>query len=223
MNKLLNIFRHILFLIVIILIIILNIKIGINFKILLLYISFIILLIINIRDIKYKRRTSNKFNILYCLAMLLTIFLVFRTLLDKTLIYNSLRHVKLLEEMNTINKIYSYEEFGINYFSQNIIYILIIYICLIFYKNIEVEKINYKYSNTSLACLLINFVLSLKTIDILTQTFDINHFPLLFFVVNIILLVVEITSLVKNNKKKKDYTIYLCFLFNLFNFIAIFT
>lgn len=224
MNKILNTLRHILYVITLILIIKFTLKFGLNLKILLLYISFIILLIINIRDIKYKRIVSNKFNILYCISMIITLFLLCRVLFDSSLIINNQKLINTLESTNTLNAVYSYNEYGINYFSQNIYYLLIIYICLILYRLIDKkDKINYKYSNTSIICLGLNIIFSLETINLLTQPFNINHFPLLFFTLNTILLVVEIVSLVKNNRIKKEWIIYLSFLFNLFAYISIFT
>lgn len=220
MNKILNFLRHILYLITIILTLIFNIKFGFNFKILLLYITFVILLIINIRDIKYKRKVTDRFNILYCSCMIITIFLLCRVFFDTSLMINSKNHMNILESVDT-NIIYTYKDFGLNYFSQNIYYLLIIYTCLILYRLID--KINYKYSDTSIICLIINIILILETINLLIEPFNINHFPLLFFTFNTFLLVVEIVSLVKNNRIKKEWIIYLSFLFNLFAYISIFT
>ena len=63
----------------------------------------------------------------------------------------------------------------------------------------------------------------MESINLLSEEFDINHFPLLFFAVNLILLVVEITSLIVYNKYKRNWPIYISFLLNLFAFIVIFT
>jgi len=224
MNKILNILRHILYIIVLTLLIIFNIKYGINLKIIFLYISLIILFIINIRDIKYKRKVSNKFNILFSLVMIIVIFLLSRVFFDKSLIINNNIIINKLEINNTINVIYSYKEYAINYLSQNIYFILIMNLCLILYRLIEKkDKINYKYSNTSIICLIINIILSLETIVLLEKKFNLNQFPLLFFALNTILLIVEISNLVHNNKIKKELLIYISFLFNLFAYISIFT
>jgi len=224
MNKILNILRHILYIIVLTLLIIFNIKYGINLKIIFLYISLIILFIINIRDIKYKRKVSNKFNILFSLVMIIVIFLLSRVFLEKSLIINNNIIINKLKINNTINVIYSYKEYAINYLSQNIYFILIMNLCLILYRLIEKkDKINYKYSNTSIICLIINIILSLETIVLLEKKFNLNQFPLLFFALNTILLIVEISNLVHNNKIKKELLIYISFLFNLFAYISIFT
>lgn len=220
MNKVLNNLRYILYLITIILLIIFNIKFGLSLEVLSLYISFVVLLIINIRDIKYKRSIGDRFNILYCISMLITIFLLYRVLFDTSLIINSKNHINILQSIN--NNII--KEFAINFLSQNIYYLLIIYICLIFYRFIDKkDKINYKYSSTSIICLIINIILLLETIKLLVEPFNINHFPLLLFAINTILLVVEIASLIINNKIKKEWIIYLSFIFNLFAYISIFT
>lgn len=225
LNRFLSVLKYILFFVTSILIIIFSIKNNINTKIILLYISFIILLIINIRDIKYKRQNSSKYNFLYCISMLVTIFLLLRSMLDKNLISNNKYYMDLLERMTTdSNLIFNYKEISLEYLSQNIYFLLIIYICLILYKLISNKyNKNYKYSTESIICLFINVVLSIQSINLLVEKFNIKQFPLLFFVVNIILLIVEISSLVKNNKRKKEWIIYLSFLFNLFAFIAIFT
>lgn len=223
MNKILNILRYILYTIVLMLLVIFNIKYGINLKILFLYISLIILFIINIRDIKYKIVVSNRFNILFSLVMIIIIFLLSRVFFDKSLIINNIELINKLETNNTINVIFSYKEYAINYFSQNIYSILIMNLCLILYRLIEQKKINYKYSNTSIVCLIINIILCLETIVLLTESFNLNQFPLLFFALNTILLIVEISNLVHNNKIKKEILIYISFLFNLFAYISIFT
>ena len=156
--------------------------------------------------------------------MIITIFLLCRVFFDTSLIINKQELINTLESTNILNIFYNYKEFGINYFSQNIYYLLIIYTCLILYRLIDKKnKINYKYSYSSIICLVLNIILSLETIKLLTEKFNINHFPLLFFTFNTILLVVEIVSLVKNNRIKKEWIIYLSFLFNLFAYISIFT
>lgn len=225
MYKVFNISKYILYLITLVLMLLLNINNGMETKMLLLYILFIILLIINIRDIKYKRKCSHRYNVLYCIVMTVTIFLLCRAMFDTSLISNNKIYMDLLQDINKkIGLSINYNYISLNYFFQNIYYLIMIYICLIFYKLIEIkEKINYKYSNLSIICLIVNFILSFKTISLFTQTFDINRFPLLFFATNTILLIVEISSLVKNNKIKKEWLIYLSFLFNIFAYISIFT
>jgi len=63
----------------------------------------------------------------------------------------------------------------------------------------------------------------MELINLLSLKFDINHFPLLFFAANLILLVVEISSLINGHSFKRKWMIYLSFLFNYFCLVAILT
>ena len=229
MNKILNYIRYITFLITLIFTILFSIKNGINYdKILLLYISLIILLIINIRDIKFKREFSNRYNILYIFAMLFTSFILFRSIFDTNIISNSKYYIDIINsiQQNTNFNLEYGEYGGVLYLSQNVYYLLILYLCLIIYHQIDAKNI-LKVKNTfriiPISCLIVSIFLFSNTHNLLVEKFDINHFPLLFFTANIILLVVEISSLINDHSFKRKWMIYLSFLFNYFCLVAILT
>jgi len=227
MNKILNYTKYLTFIITGILTIIFRIRNEIfDIKIILLYISLIILLIINIRDIKLKINFSNRYNLLYISVMLVTSLILFRSLFDVNIISNSKYYADIINSVkDTTSLILDYGEFGgILYLSHNVYYLLILYLCLIIYNIIEIKGIYIsKYSTSSLLCLFINIILIMELINLLSLKFDINHFPLLFFAANLILLVVEIASLIVHHKYKRNWPIYISFLLNLFAFIAVFT
>lgn len=223
MNKILKYTGYLIFIITILLTLLFSVKNEIfNVKILLLYISLIILLIINIRDIKIKREYNNRYNILYISVMILTSFILFRSMFDTNIISNSKYYSDMINLITQNSKlILGYGEYGgALYLSQNVYYLLVLYLCLIIYHKIDTKntlKHKSKYSISSIICLIISIILLLEILSLL----PINHFPLLLFTLNIILLVVEITSLIKNNGIKKEWPIYLSFIFNLFIFIFI--
>lgn len=227
MNKILKYTRYLTFIITCLLTIIFGIRNEIfDTKIILLYISLIILLIINIRDIKLKINFSNRYNILYIIVMIITSVILFRSLFDTNIISNSKYYAEIINSIrDTSSLILDYGEFGdALYLSHNVYYLLILYLCLIIYHIIELKGLYVsKYSTSSLICLFTNIILMMESIILLSEKFDINHFPLLFFAANLILLVVEIASLKVFHKYKRDWPIYISFLLNLFVFIAIFT
>lgn len=229
MNKILKYIKYIIFIITIMLTILFSIKNGIAYdKILLLYISLIILLIINIRDVKFKRECSNRYNILYICVMTLTSFMLFRSMFDTNIISNSKHYIDIINSIKqNTNFFLEYGEYGgILYLSQNVYYLLILYICLIIYHQIDAKsilKIKRTFRIIPISCLMVSIFLFSNIHNILVEKFDINHFPLLFFTANIILLVVEISSLINDHSFKRQWMLYLSFLFNYFCLIAILT
>lgn len=179
-----------------------------DFRIWLFIIGFLDIIILNIKEIKNRIPTSNKYNLLCILVMLLIIFILLRTLYDRSFIFD----FELLNETKTL------------YFAQNVTFILILFGSLHLYYLIETtgHRKSSKYSLLSLICLICNVILFQYTINLLEHYLINTTFPLLFFAGNTILLVVEIVSLIKNNGLKKEWPIYLCFLFNLFAYISMF-
>ncbi len=225
--KKLNILRFISLILTMVLSLLFIKRYGIFTKNIFIYISLIILLIISIGDIKLKLKTSLKYNLLFISIMLLTSFLLARSLFDTSLISNSKTHLEILNNLVITNNISdSYKYISLYYFEQNIYLLLFLYFLIILYHRIENNKLikeRSKYSLSSILCLILNILFSIRTLDLIYEIFNINHFPLLFFVINVILLIVEIVSLVKNNGLKREWPIYLSFVFNLFAFISIFT
>lgn len=201
MNRLLNIFKNILVLINIFLIILLIINYNINTELFVYLLFFLGIIIINFNDLKNKIKLSNKLNMLFIIIELLVNFLLLRSLLDKSIYYTD------------SNFIYT----NLLYFTQNVFYLILLYICLFIYHKIEIKKVS-KYSLISIICLVINIIFIIPTIQSFTGEITNN---LLFILCEIILIVLELFSLIKYNGLKKEWIIYICFLFNMFAIISI--
>ena len=223
MNKNINKMKYIFLLIGLILTISFIIQNGIgNFGMVIYYIFFIIVTYISYKDIRNKRISSKNYNIMFILVMSIISFLLLRTFLDKNLLFNS-------EIYNSIIDFYGYSfgvcELRIQFFSQNIYYLSFMFLSLIVLRQIddfkEFKRIS-NYSKLSIICLITNVVLSFETMMLFTQYIEKPSFPLLFFTINTILLVTEIVSLIKYNGKKREWPIYICFLYNLFAYISMF-
>lgn len=232
MNKYLNYFKDLLLVILMVLMIIFIKGNGVNNQEMVIYfISILILLIISVKDISNKNVFSKKYNILFIVVILLNIFILSRTLFDTNFICNSKEHMDMLQEYNKdyfSGNIIEYNQIRIFYLSQNIYLLLILFGSLFLYRYIEKSKNDSikkesKYSKTSVVCLLLNSVLALETFRLFEIYIKEINFPILFFIANTTLLILEIISLIRNNKEKKEWPLYVCFLFNLFAYIAIFT
>ena len=209
MNKIVVMIKRILLIILLLLIGVFVIKNGIlDFRIWLFIIGFLDIIILNIKEMKNKIFTSNKYNCLFILGMLIICIILIRSLWDQTFIFN----LELTKEIKTL------------YFAQNVVSILIILASLHLYYLIETKEQRpiSKYSLASLICFVCNIILFQYTINLFENYLTNTTFPLLFFAGNTILLVVEIVSLIKNNGLKKEWPIYICFLFNLFAYISMF-
>ena len=202
MNRLLNTLKNILILINIILLAALIINYSINTGLLKYIISFLGILTLNLSDLKDKIKLSNKLNILFIIVEFIVNFLLIRALLDKSMYYTD------------SNYIYT----NLLYFTQNTFYLVLLYICLFIYHKIEIKKVS-KYSLISIICLIVNIILIIPTMQCFIGE-TIHKLP--FILCEIILIVLEIFSLIKYNRIKKEYIIYICFLFNLFALISIF-
>ena len=210
MNKFLDIIKNILIIVNVILISYLIIFTNcistelIIYIILLLYLCFICY-----KDYKNKVILSNRYNMLFNVTEVFILFLLFRAIFDSNIvtnIYNS-----------------SYYNSNALFFTQNIPYIIILYISLIIYHKIEVKNKNYlesKYSKISVVCFLINIILIIPTMQFFTETYSIM-FNLLFLIIELILITIEIYSLIKYNGKKREWIIYISFLCNMFAILSI--
>ena len=198
MNRLLNITKNILILINIILLALLIINYSINTELFIYIISFLGILILNLSDLKDKTKLSNKLNILFIIVEFVVNFLLIRTLLDKSMYYTD------------SNFIYT----NLLYFTQNTFYLVLLFI----YHKIEIRKSS-KYSLISIICLIVNIILIIPTIQCFIG--EITN-KLLFILCEIILIILEVFSLIKYNGLKKEYIIYISFIFNMLAVISIF-
>lgn len=202
MNRLLNITKNILILINIILLAVLIINYSINTELFIYIISFLGILILNLSDLKDKTKLSNKLNILFIIVEFVVNFLLIRALLDKSMYYTD------------SNFIYT----NLLYFTQNTFYLVLLYICLFIYHKIEIKKVS-KYSLISIICLIVNIILIIPTIQCFIG--EITN-KLLFILCEIILIILEVFSLIKYNGLKKEYIIYISFIFNMLAVISTF-
>lgn len=160
-----------------------------------------------VRDLKNHIILSKRFNVLFYIVHFIVLFLIIRSILfiDKN------------EMILAIN--------GALFFLQNIIYVIILNLCLILYHKIETKSIKYlesRYSKVSIICFIINVILIIPTVQFFTEDFSIL-FKITFMLLELILLVFEIYGLIKNNGKKKEWIIYVSFFLNMFAIISIFT
>lgn len=154
MNKVLNIIKYILFLIVTILYIKLVLSIadyGHIFYILSV-ILLIVLTILFIKDLikKDKINNNNIYNIICILTFISIIFIFYRTYIDKNLIPNDKVFINEYKEtfkniFNETKEDYIIEPFDLNqyrtdYFLQNTIYFFILEGLIIIYRRINIEK-----------------------------------------------------------------------------------
>lgn len=229
MNKVLNSLKNVLIFINLLCIIYFVIQNGIGSIYFLLYIiGFIVILFITLKDIRNKVNTSSRYNMLFILTELVILLLFYRTFFDQNFICNSSYYMAKLNDFIVSNNIMTdtYQMIRVYYFSQNVIYILIMYLILYLYHKIENSKDLYqtsKYSKISIILCIVNFLTTPWILLYFEEYLKISELPIYFLLFEILLLLIEIISLIIYNHKKRDYPIYICFLFNLFAFIAIFT
>lgn len=218
MNKILNYIKNSLLGINLIILLYFIKQNGMDNYFMLYIIGFIVLLYITLKDFKNRVIPSERYHILFIVVELLVIFLFLRALFDPSFICNCSSYQELLASASYFDVC---TEFRFSYFNQNIIYILILYFILYGYHKMECPYELYKPSQYSKASILLCLIHILTIPTIMNQAYNTN-FPIPFFLLEIGLVCVEVITLIKYNHKKRDYPIYICFLFNLFAFISIF-
>ena len=145
------------------------------------------------------------------------IIVFLRALIDPSFIYNSKKYMNIIKQIE--NGIYVDETKYqiIKYTIQNINYFIGLIILLLLYRKINMEKQPSKYNEITLTCLFISIISTIPTINCLTN--DISPFKYLIF--TIILIAIEIYLLIKDNNKKREWPIYISWLFNLFALLSI--
>ena len=103
------------------------------------------------------------------------------------------------------------------YLSQNMIYFIGLILLLLIYRKINMEKQESKYNSITISCLIISIISIIPSLQCLSG--DINHFKYLAF--TIILLGIEIYRLIKDNNKKREWPIYISWIFNTLALISI--
>jgi len=218
MNKLLVIIKNLLLALNIVLFVMFCNKIY--FQTLMMFIYAVLLIfttLVSLKDLIQKNDAGNKYNFLYILLLLITNFIILRSLFDTNFIYNSSYH------MNILNSLEYYDDFKIinfMYIYQNLPYFIFMLILLIIYRELNIkERKKSNYSLISIICLIVSIFTIIPTLEIFNNSINIE---LGYFIFNLMLLSIEVFELVRNNHKKKEWIIYISFIFNLFAFISIF-
>lgn len=224
MNKILTIIKNLLLLLNLILMIIFIKVIPYTEPGMVIYQSVLVFtFIISIKDIIQKNEINKKYNILFIISELIVIFIYIRAFCDQGFIYNSSKYMKGITETSSLIDEYRYVI--LNYLNQNSIYLITMLVLLYIYRrcNIKFHSIHLKerilknYSVISIICMLISICTIIPTFECFADEFP--KLPYLIF--TIILLGIEIFELIRNNHKKREWIIYVGFLFNMLAIISI--
>ena len=214
-----KIIRYILTLLLTTLITIYTIKNDITGQSYFIFLSiYLIYIILNIKDI-IKKNTINenkKYNLLQIISLLIMIFIFLRTLYDPSFLINSSKYANKLKELGE-GYLEEAKDQTILYLIQNIPYFIGLIILSLIYRKINMEHQESKYNTIILTTLLLSIISIIPTINCFTG--DINPYKYLLF--TIIILGIEIFFLIKDNNKKREWPIYISWLFNLFALISI--
>lgn len=214
-----KIIRYVLTLILTTLITIYTIKNDITGQSYFIFLSiYLLYIILNIKDIikKNKIKDNKKYNILQIISLLIMIFIFLRTLYDPSFLINSSKYANKLKELGE-GYLEEAQYQTILYLLQNIPYFIGLIILSLIYRKINMEHQESKYNTITLTTLLLSIISIIPTINCFTG--DINPYKYLLF--TIIILGIEIFSLIKDKNKKREWPIYISWLFNLFALISI--
>lgn len=214
-----RIIRYILTLLLTILITIYTIKYSITGQSYFIFLSiYLLYIILNIKDIikKNKINQNKKYNILQIIMLLIMIFIFVRTLYDPSFLINSREYTGKLKELGE-GYLDEAQDQTILYLLQNMPYFIGLLILLLIYRKINMEHQESKYNSITLTTLIISIISIIPTINCLTE--DINPYKYLIF--TLVILGIEILFLIKDNHKKKEWPIYVSWLFNMFAIISI--
>lgn len=218
MNKILTTIKNILLILNVLFLILFCNKIYFEgFNMFLYSCILVFTIIISFKDIIQKNELSNKYNVLFIATEIIVIFIFLRALYDPAFIFNSSKHMEMIK--NTNDNLDNYKMINFWYLSQNLMYFITMLILLFAYREINIKsKKTSKYSLISVICMFISIGTIITTLECFNNQID--KIPYLLF--NIILLGIEIFELIKNNHKKREWILFIAFLFNLFAFISIF-
>lgn len=214
-----KIIRYILTLILTTLITIYTIKNDITGQSYFIFLSiYLLYIILNIKDI-IKKNTINenkKYNILQIISLSIMTFVFIRTLYDPSFLINSSKYKSILKELGE-GYFEEAQDQTILYLLQNMPYFIGLLVLSLIYRKINMEHKESKYNTITLTTLLLSIISIIPTINCFTG--DINPYKYLIF--TIIILATEIFFLIKDNNKKREWPIYISWLFNLFALISI--
>lgn len=220
MNRILEIIKNIL-LILLTLLILKYITIHhefVTFGYILFLTLFSLTLIITIKD--YIKKNKIQKDKTYLLMQIITLsiisFIFTRTIYDKSFIYNSKQYVDefLLNHQNEQDTL---KQYNVLYLYQNTLYFIILLLLSLIYRKINMEKQQPKYNQITIICMLLSIISFVPSMQCLSG--DINSIKYLLF--TLILIGIEVYRLIKDNHKKREWPIYVSWLFNLFAIISI--
>ena len=214
-----RIIRYILTLLLTLLVILYTIKNSITGQSYFVFLSiYVLYILLNIKDIIKKNaiNQNKKYNMLQIIVLLIMIVIFARTLYDPTFIVNSQKNLVQLKKIG-IEYLDEVQYQPIFYLSQNMIYFIGLILLLLIYRKINMEKQESKYNSITISCLIISIISIIPSLQCLSG--DINHFKYLAF--TIILLGIEIYRLIKDNNKKREWPIYISWIFNTLALISI--
>lgn len=214
-----RIIRYILTLLLTLLVILYTIKNSITGQSYFVFLSiYVLYILLNIKDIIKKNaiNQNKKYNMLQIIVLLIMILIFARTLYDPTFIVNSQKNLVQLKKLG-IEYLDEAQYQPIFYLSQNMIYFIGLILLLLIYRKINMEKQESKYNSITISCLIISIISIIPSLQCLSG--DINHFKYLAF--TIILLGIEIYRLIKDNNKKREWPIYISWIFNTLALISI--
>lgn len=179
---------------------------------------FTLTLILTLKDYikKNKIQKDKKYIIISIIYLSIITFILIRTLYDKSFIYNSKQYVEEYLKSNP-TEIDILKQYNALYFLQNIPYFIGLLLLSLTYRKINMEQQKSKYNTITLTTLIISIISIIPTINCLSG--DINPYKYLIF--TLIILGIEIFFLIKDNHKKREWPIYISWLFNTFALISI--
>ena len=179
---------------------------------------FTLTLILTLKDYirKNKIQKDKKYIIISIIYLSIITFILIRTLYDKSFIYNSKQYVEEYLKSNP-TEINILKQYNALYFLQNIPYFIGLLLLSLTYRKINMEHQKSKYNTITLTTLIISIISIIPTINCLSG--DINPYKYLIF--TLLIIGIEILFLIKDNHKKREWPIYLSWLFNTFALISI--
>ena len=190
-----------------------------SFSILVYLILLLILLLLFINDLLKKITINKTYDILFIIVEIIICFILFRTLYDPSFIYNSNNIINELHNYHFGSNLYDIQYINLMYLNQNSWYLIILIILILIYRKINLPKTVSKYHIISIICFIISIC---TTIPSLENLFGNSNNIIFYLIFNIILVIIEIYRLIKDNHVKKEWILFIAFFFNLFAFISIF-
>ncbi len=212
MSKILEITKNIALILLLILNKLFYSQYGLSLLHMLYSLLIIILAIITIKDY-YNKNTINKnskYNILMLIIELVMISILLRVLYDTNFAYN----ITTSNDSSYLEKV---EEININYLEQNLYYFIILTIMGLIYRKINMSPQKRKLHFMTSILLITNIATVIPSISCLNGYI----YAIWYLIFILTLIVLEVFRLIKDNGKRKDYPIYICFFFNTLAIICV--